>query len=104
MIAWIWRGRTRAEQADAYEAYNDEEGIRPLAEKAAGLQTFREDRGRESERVTIASRDRLEAMAAFSGSDDPTAVHRLSRDEEFLIELARAVQILRLLSSQGRIG
>ena len=35
-IARIWRGRTRREVADEYEAYNYEVGIRPLIEKAMG--------------------------------------------------------------------
>ena len=43
-IARIWRGRSRPEVADAYEAYNYEVGIKPLIEKAMGVQTFREDR------------------------------------------------------------
>ena len=32
------------ERADEYEAYNYEVGIKPLIEKALGVQTFREDR------------------------------------------------------------
>jgi hypothetical protein len=36
-IARIWRGRTRSEVADAYEAYNYEAGIRPLVKKAIGI-------------------------------------------------------------------
>ena len=35
-IARIWRGRTRREVADEYEAYTYEVGIRPLIEKAMG--------------------------------------------------------------------
>jgi hypothetical protein len=45
----------------------------------------------------------LEAMAAFAGPD-PTRIHHLERDAEFLIELPKTVQILRLLTSQGVIG
>jgi haloacetate dehalogenase len=48
-IARIWRGRTRREQADEYEAYNYEAGIKPLIEKALGVQCFREDRGAETD-------------------------------------------------------
>ena len=43
-IARIWRGRTRREVADEYEGYNYEVGIKPLIEKAMGVQTLREDR------------------------------------------------------------
>ena len=44
-IARIWRGRTRRDRADEYEAYNYEEGIKPLLEKALGVQSLREDIG-----------------------------------------------------------
>ena len=42
----------------------------------------------------------VEAMGEFTGSD-PTEIHHLERDEEFLIELPKEVQILRLLKSHG---
>ncbi|MDW6020517.1 hypothetical protein SAZ10_01945 [Mesorhizobium sp. BAC0120] len=100
-IARIWRGRTRREQADEYEAYNYEVGIKPLIEKALGVQSFREDRDTESEFVTISYWESVEAMARFTGGD-PTNIHHLPRDEEFLIELPQGVQILRLEKSHGR--
>lgn len=100
-IARIWRGRTRREVADEYEAYNYEAGVRPLIEKALGVQTFREDGENESEFVTISWWESVEAMSRFTGGD-PTKVHHLPRDAEFLIELPRSVQVLRLRSSHGQ--
>jgi heme-degrading monooxygenase HmoA len=102
-IARIWRGRTRREVADEYEAYNYEVGIKPLIEKARGVQTFREDREDESEFVTISYWESVEAMASFTGGD-PTKIHHLPRDAEFLIELPESVQVLRILTSHGRTG
>ena len=102
-IARIWRGRTRREVADAYEAYNDEVGIKPLIEKAMGVQTLREDRADESEFVTISYWESIDAMSRFTGGD-PTRIHHLDRDSEFLIELPRAVQILRIGASHGNTG
>jgi heme-degrading monooxygenase HmoA len=102
-IARIWRGRTRREQADEYEVYNYEVGIRPLIEKALGVQTFREDRADETEFMTISYWASREAMAAFTGGD-PTRIHHLERDAEFLIELPESVQILEIRASHGRIG
>jgi heme-degrading monooxygenase HmoA len=102
-IARIWRGRTRPELADAYETYNYEAGIKPLIEKARGVQTFREDRTHETEFMTISYWESIEAMSAFAG-DDPTRIHHLDRDPDFLIELPNEVQILRLLSSHGDTG
>src|SRR5918997_2691031 len=94
-IARIWRGRTRPERADEYEAYNYEVGIKPLIEKALGVQTFREDRETESEFVTVSYWADVESMAVFTGRD-PSAIHHLPRDAEFLLELPEAVQILQL--------
>ncbi len=102
-IVRIWRGRTTRERADEYEAYNYEAGIKPLIEKALGVQTLREDREHETEFVTISYWESLEAMVAFAGPD-PTRVHHLERDAEFLVELPKAVQILRLRTSHGVIG
>ena len=99
-IARIWRGRTRPEVADEYEAYNYEAGIKPLIEKALGVQTFREDREADVEFMTISYWESVEAMAAFSGAD-PRAIHHLPRDAEFLIELPEKVQVLRLRTASG---
>ncbi len=102
-IARIWRGRTRRQVADEYEAYNYEIGIKPLIQKAMGVQTFREDRGDETEFITISYWESIEAMSRFTGGD-PMRIHHLDRDPEFLIELPRGVQILRLLASHGNTG
>ncbi|MGE3293023.1 MAG: antibiotic biosynthesis monooxygenase [Geminicoccaceae bacterium] len=102
-IARIWRGRTPRDRADEYEAYNYDAGIKPLLAKALGVQTFREDRETESEFMTISYWESMEAMSEFTGGD-PTAVHHLERDPDFLIELPSSVQVLRLLTSQGVVG
>ena len=99
-IARIWRGRTRRDVADAYEAYNYEAGIKPLLTRALGVQTLREDRATETEFMTISYWESVEAMSTFTGGD-PTKIHHLDRDAEFLIELPTAVQILRLRTSHG---
>ena len=101
-IVRIWRGRTPRERADEYEAYNYEVGIKPLIKKALGVETFREDRGNETEFMTISYWESVEVMSKFTGGD-PTKVHHLERDQEFLIELPKEVQILRLLKSHGVI-
>lgn len=102
-IARIWRGRTRRGRANEYEAYNFEVGVQPLIEKAMGVQTLREDRKDETEFVTISYWESVEAMASFTGGD-PTRVHHLGRDAEFLIELPRSVQILKIHASHGNTG
>ena len=102
-IARIWRGRTRRERADEYEAYSYEAGIKPLIEKALGVQYFREDRESETEFVTVSYWESVEAMTRFAGSD-PTRIHHLPRDPEFLIEVPETVQILTIRASHGDIG
>ena len=100
-IARIWRGRTPRQRADEYARYLYEHGIKPLEEKALGVQLFREDRETESEFVTVSYWESVPAMARFTG-DDPRRIHHLERDAEFLIELPRAVQILDIVASSGR--
>jgi len=103
MIARVWRGRTRKEIANEYEAYNYEAGIKPLIEKALGVQTFREDREHETEFVTVSYWDSVAAMSKFTGGD-PTKIHHLDRDAEYLIELPKSVQILQLRHSHGTLN
>jgi hypothetical protein len=100
-IARIWRGRTTRDKADAYARYVYEEGIRPLEEKALGVQLLREDRETESEFVTISYWESVEAMSRFAGKD-PRRIHHLARDAEFLIELPREVQVLQILAGSGK--
>src|ERR1700754_1872358 len=101
-IARVWRGRTTRDKADAYEAYHYEVGIKPLIEKALAVQIFREGREHESEFVTISYWESVEAMSKFTGGN-PTKIHHLDRDAEFLIELPTKVQILRLRHSHGKL-
>jgi heme-degrading monooxygenase HmoA len=102
-IARIWRGRTRRGVADEYEAYNYEVGIKPLIEKAMGVQTLRQDGPDETEFITISYWESVEAMSRFTGSD-PTSIHHLARDSEYLIELPEHVKILEIRASHGDTG
>jgi len=102
-IARIWRGRTTAARADEYARYLYEHGIKPLEEKALGVQLLREDRAGESEFVTISYWESVEAMSRFAGAD-PRRIHHLDRDAEFLIELPSGVQVLDMVASSGRTG
>lgn len=102
-IARIWRGRTTAARADEYAGDLYEHGIKPLEEKALGVQMFREDRAGESEFVTISYWESVEAMSRFAG-DDPRRIYHLARDAEFLIELPLGVQVLEIVASSGTTG
>jgi hypothetical protein len=100
-IARIWRGRTRRAVANAYEAYLKAEGIPPLEKTALGVQLFREDRDTEIWFTTISYWPDLESMTAFT-KGEPTKVHHLDHDPEFLIELPERIEIHRVvLDRQG---
>ena len=102
-IARIWRGRTTRARADEYAAYLYEVGIKPLEEKALGVQQLREDRAEDSEFITISYWESVEAMSRFAGPD-PRRIHHLPRDPEFLIELPQSVQVLQIVETIGRTG
>ncbi|SEM21790.1 hypothetical protein SAMN04515666_108210 [Bosea lupini] len=95
-IARIWRGRTRRDRADEYEAYNRMHGVPPLENTALGVQLFREDREEETWFTTISYWADMDAMKEFTGGD-ATAVHHLDRDPELLIELPKRIEIHRIL-------
>jgi hypothetical protein len=99
-IARIWRGRTTPARADEYAAYLYEHGIKPLEQKALGVQLLREDREADSEFVTISYWETVESMSRFAGPD-PRRIHHLERDPEFLIELPESVQVLEITASAG---
>ena len=65
--------------------------------------SFREDRHTETEFVTVSYWESVEAMSRFTGRD-PTRIHHLPRDLEFLIELPERVQILKICASHGNTG
>lgn len=95
-IARIWRGRTRPAVANAYEAYLKAEGIPPLEQTALGVQLFREDREGETWFTTISYWSDIESMRAFT-KGDPTKVHHLDHDAEFLVELPERIEIHQIL-------
>ena len=100
-FARVWRGRTWRDKADEYERYWLANGIDLLEAKGAlSVQMPREDRGAETEFVTISWWSSIEAMTGQSGVD-PHLTHQLDRDPEFLIEVPKEVQILTILATRG---
>lgn len=86
MIARIWRGVTRASDADAYFDYLRETGLKEYAATPGnlGVQTLRAVRGDEAEWVLVTLWDSWEAIRAFAGEDVERAVF-YPEDERFLI-------------------
>ncbi len=74
--------------------------MQPLVDNALAVQMFRENREDDTEFVTISWWESVDAMSRFAG-DDPTRIHHLPRDEEYLIELPEGVQVLEIIASHG---
>ena len=77
MIARIWHGWTRPEDADGYEALLLEEIIPGIAAREIdgyrGFELLRRDVGGEVEFITILTFDSIEAVAEFAGPDHEAA-------------------------------
>ena len=76
MIARVWRGWTKPENADAYEKLL-REVVYPGLQKINGYQggyIFRQDGKDESEFVTVNLFASLDAVKAFAGADYETPV------------------------------
>jgi heme-degrading monooxygenase HmoA len=89
MIARVWRGRTKTENADAYEKLL-QDVVYPSLQKINGYRggyILRQDGKEESEFVTVNLFESLDAIKAFAGSDyetpvfEPEARRLLSRVE-----------------------
>ena len=76
MIARVWRGYTKPEHADSYEAMLKPE-LLPGLSKVKGFRgsyLFRRDLGNEVEFITIILWESLDSIRAVAGQDYETAV------------------------------
>lgn len=81
MIARIWRGYTKPEHADAYEALLKPE-LLPGLSKVKGFQgsyLMRRNAGAEVEFITIIVWESIDAIRSVAGTDYETAVIREER-------------------------
>ncbi|HEX2025484.1 MAG TPA: hypothetical protein VHH92_03720 [Actinomycetota bacterium] len=87
MIARIWRGVTRAEDADAYAEYLDRTGVSEYrsTEGNRGVLVLRADDGDRSEFTLVSLWDGMDAVRAFAG-DDPERSVFYPEDDSFLID------------------
>ena len=87
MIARIWRGAVRREDADAYAEYMRGTGLREYQETPGNRGTFmlRRQKGDLCEFVMLTLWDSFEAVKAFAGEDPDRAVF-YPEDDRFLVE------------------
>ena len=87
MIARIWRGATRAEDADAYLEYLDRTGHEGYRRVPGHRRTVTLTRtlGERTEFVVLSFWDSFEAIRAFAGTDIEQAVF-YPEDDRYLVE------------------
>lgn len=95
-IARIWRGRVAREAADEYQAYLMATGVKSLQSTALAVEVLREDRDADTEFIVISRWESVEAMQRFAGAE-ARRIHHLPKDEQYLLELPKAVQVLNIL-------
>ncbi len=87
MIARIWHGAVRAQDADEYAAYVEETGIAGYRQTPGnrGAWLLRRTDGERTEIVTVSFWDSRKAIEGFAGEDIEKAVF-YPDDDRFLVE------------------
>jgi heme-degrading monooxygenase HmoA len=88
MIARMWRGRIRSNDAPEYVAYVNETGIQEQRRTPGnrGSMILQRDLGDETEILVVSLWETLESVRAFAGEPIEQAVY-YPRDEAYLLEL-----------------
>jgi heme-degrading monooxygenase HmoA len=86
MIARIWRGVVRSDDADAYAQYIRDTGFAEYGRTAGnrGAWMLRRDEGGETEFITLSMWESRDAIKAFAGDDIEAAV-LYPEDEKYLL-------------------
>jgi heme-degrading monooxygenase HmoA len=87
VIARIWRGTVRKEDADEYAVYIEQTGMQQYRATPGnqGAWILRRDVGDLSHFITLSMWDDMEAVRAFAG-DDPERAVMYPEDEKYLVE------------------
>jgi heme-degrading monooxygenase HmoA len=102
VIARIWRGAVRPEDAEAYGAYISRTGLSGYAATAGnrGAWLLRTDERTRTEFVTFTLWESLEAIRGFAGDDIDRAVY-YPEDDRYLIERDLTVKHYEVVDSAG---
>ena len=93
MIARLWHGRIRAQDADEYVRYIESTGLRDYRScrgNRGALMLVRPD-GAEAEVFTLSLWDSYEDIKVFAGEDHSKARY-YPKDEQYLLELEEHVR------------
>jgi heme-degrading monooxygenase HmoA len=87
MIARIWRGAVRSDDAEEYARYMTDTGLADYKATRGNLSAtmLRRNLGDRTEFVMFTTWDSMDAIKAFAG-DDPERAVFYPEDERFLIE------------------
>ena len=105
MIARIWRGWTKASDADEYLDYVLKTGAREYRETPGnrGAYVLRRQQGDRTEFLTLSFWDSLEAVKKFAGEEVARAVF-YPEDDRFLVDRERTVSHFELIDAASRGG
>ena len=100
MIARIWRGWTRADDADAYVEYLEQTGMREYRQAPGnrGAWLLRRPDGDRTEFVTLSFWESLDAVRGFAG-DEPERAVFYPEDDRFLVAREETVTHFELFES-----
>lgn len=86
MIARLWKGVVRANDADSYQEYLHETGIPDYQATPGnlGVSILRRETSQGVEFSTLTFWDSMESIRAFAG-DDPSIARYYPADDEFLL-------------------
>lgn len=102
MIARIWTGRTRSEDADTYLEYLHDTGITALRGTPGnrGAWALRRVDAQDAEFQVISLWDSMDAIHAFAGDELAKAVY-YPDDERYLLEMAPEVMHYEIYGTEG---
>jgi heme-degrading monooxygenase HmoA len=105
VVARIWRGQTRQQDADAYADYLYQNGVLKIERMPGnlGVIMLRSRKTDVSEFTVMSFWRNREAIAVWSG-DDLTRTRHLERDSEFLLALPDRVELVDVLANDWDLG
>lgn len=100
MIARMWRGTTRPEDAERYARYVMDTGFGEYLETPGnlGAHLLQRDLGDRVETVTLTFWESWDAIRAFAG-DDPSLARYYPEDDAFLLDRPERVEHYDVLQS-----